>query len=371
MKKILFIFTLSVIISCDSRKKNSIDYSLDTTSYNLIGSSDLIYDKPYHVLGDTLFSYDIYQSKIIKTPLNGDETQEINLSFDFDSQPYAFYYINSDSIIFSTGNMLLLTDGRGSQFHSVKLFDNLSDIENEVYSEFPFDGFSSHLVYDSNSNSVLFYFARKSETERRKVFASIDLENGGWQSLPAYHPADYLNVPLNYSTYPSVTWTPNGFSYIYVISPIIVSVDTVSGTQKEFSISSFEGKQSAEPQTYRDEWTSDYFENWVLTSPNYIKIVYDPFRKLYYRFSQSGLNKFPNSGEDYYSYLIRNRELYLTVLDEDFDVIHNQTLPKGKYDPSRCFVFSKGLWVPHEISIVQDEDQLYGDLFLFHSSKSN
>ncbi|WBL43447.1 DUF4221 family protein [Algoriphagus halophytocola] len=365
MKKILFIFTLSVILSCDSRKKNSIDYSLYTTSYNLTGSSDLIYDKPYHVLGDTLFSFDIYQNKITKTPLSGHEAQEINLSFDFDSQPYTFYYINSDSIVFSTGNMLLLTDGRGSQFHSVKLFDNLGDIDNEVYSEFPFDGFSSHLVYDNHSNSVLFYFAKKSQTERRKVFASIDLENGDWASLPVYHPAEYQDVPLNYTTYPSVTWSPLGLSYIYTISPTIIHIDTVSGSQSEFNISSFGGKQSAEPQSYRDEWTSDYFENWVLTSPNYVKLIYDPFRKLYYRFSQAAMNIFPNRDEYYHDFLIKNRELYLTVLDEEFNVIVNQLIPKGKYDPSRSFVFSKGLWVPHEISIVQDEEQLYGDLFYF------
>lgn len=327
------------------------------------GSSDLIFEKPYHILNDTLFSFDSYQSKITKTPLNGEVGHEINLSFSFDAQPYTFYYINSDSIIFSTGNMLFLTDNDGNQYHTVKLFSNLGDIGNEVYSEYPFDGFSPHLFYDRNSNSVLFYFAKKSQAERKKVFARVNLKNGEWESLPSYHPDEYKDVSLNYTTYPSVTWTPNGFSFIYAISSTIVHVDTASESQKEYRISSFDGKQSAEPQTNREEWTSDYFENWVLTSPNYVKIIYDPFRKLYYRFSQSALNKFPDGDDYYYDFLIRNRELYLTILDEDFNVIFNRLLPKGKYDLSRSFVFSKGLWIPHDISNVQDENKLYGDLF--------
>lgn len=362
MQKIFILLSLFWILSCESKKEES-NYILKSTSYNVNGSSDLVFDKPHHISNDTLFSFDSYQSKIIKTPLNGEKGKEIHLSFSFDSQPYTFYYINSDSIVFSTGNSLFLTDQKGSQFHSIGLFDGLDEVKNEVYSEYPFDGFSHHLVYDGQSNSILFYFATKSQVERKNVFARISLGSGEWESLPAYHSADYLNVPLNYTTYPSFTWTPGGFSYIYAISPTIVTVDTVSGSQNEFRIASFDGVQLAEPQTFREEWTSDYFENWVLTSPSYAKIIYDPFRKLYYRFSQSALNKFPAIGEDYYSFLVRNRELYLTVLDEEFNVVFNQSLPKGKYDPSRSFVFSKGLWVPHDISIVEDENKLYGDLF--------
>ncbi|MFN3803176.1 hypothetical protein, partial [Belliella pelovolcani] len=63
------------------------------------------------------------------------------------------------------------------------------------------------------------------------------------------------------------------------------------------------------------------------------------------------------------NFLIKNRELYLTILDDEFNVVLNQSLPKGKYDPSRSFVFSKGLWIPHEISTLKDENKLYGDLF--------
>ncbi|MFN3801568.1 MAG: hypothetical protein ACK4SB_07805 [Belliella pelovolcani] len=168
MRKIFLIICLLALLSCQSKKEKSFNYSLETISYNLVGSSDLIFDKPFHVFNDTLFSFDSYQSKIIKTPLNSEVGQELILSFSFDEQPSTFYYINSDSIVFSTGNTLFLSDQKGSQYHSVRLFGKLDKIKNEVYSEYPFDGFSQHLFYDRNTKSVLFYFAKKSEFKQKK-----------------------------------------------------------------------------------------------------------------------------------------------------------------------------------------------------------
>jgi hypothetical protein len=363
MRKILLVICLLATFSCQSNKEDSYIYSLETFSYNLAGSSDLIFDKPSHIYNDTLVSFDSFQNKIIKAPLNGNSALELNLLFSFEAHPSTFYYINSDSIIFSTGSELILTDQKGNHYNSLRLFEKLDEVKNEVYTEYPYDGFSQHLFYDKISKSVLFYFAKKSQINRRKVFARIKLNNGEWESLSAYHPEEYKGIPLNYSTYPSVTWSPNGLSFIYTISPKIVNVDTILESQKEYSVKSFDGKQLAEPQTNRDDWSADYFESWVLSSPSYVKLIYDPFRKLYYRFSQAALNKFPDGEEYYYDFLIKNRELYLTILDDEFNLVLNQSLPKGKYDPSRSFVFSKGLWIPHEISTLKDENKLYGDLF--------
>ncbi|MGY6522604.1 MAG: DUF4221 family protein [Mongoliitalea sp.] len=322
----------------------------------------MIFDKPNQVNSDTLVSFDPNQRKITKIPLLGGTPIEINLSFDFDRYPNTFYYINSDSIVFSTGDVLFLTDQSGTEFHSVSLFKNLDAIKDEVYTEYPFDGFSDHLFYDESSQSVLYYFAKRSQVEKRKVFGRIDLRSGDWESLPIYHPKEYTGVPLNYTTFPSVTWTSNGLGYIYSISPTVVTYDTISKSQKELIIKSFEGKQHAEPQTNRDTWSTSYFEDWVLSSPNYLKLMYDPHRKVYYRFSQSELNR-SSDEEDYYTFLVKNREVYLSILDQEFNLVYNQMLPKGKYDPTKSFVFSKGLWVPHDISIVNDEQLLYGDLF--------
>ncbi|TDK44783.1 DUF4221 family protein [Algoriphagus formosus] len=366
MRALFNVLSIFILLSCQSKseKKDATNLNFEVMGYDLAGAGHLIFDRPHHILNDTLFSFDSYQKTIIKTPLNGDKEQALSLNFSFDSEPYSFFYINSDSIIFSTGSMLFMTDDEGEQFHSVKLFENLEKIAYDVYTEYPFDGFSPHLFYDKNSKSILYYFAKKSQVERRKVFASVKINDGEWNSVNSYHPEEYRNVPLNYTTYPSLTWSPDGFSFIYSINPSIVKVDTITQIQSEHRIKSFEGEQVAEPQTNRGDWSSEYFENWVLTSPNYLKLIYDPFRKVYYRFSQAPLNKFPVNGEYYYDFLVENRELYLTVLDEDFRILLNHQLPRGQYDPTKSFVFSKGLWIPKDISIVPDEEKLYGDLFL-------
>lgn len=362
MRILLSFYCVILLVSCQSSVKSDFDLTLEVSSYPLDGAAYMIFDMPNHVNSDTLVSFDPNQRKIVKIPLLGGTPTERSLLFDFDMYPNTFYYINSDSLMFSTGDILFLTDQSGNQFHSVRLFKNLDAIKAEVYTEFPYDGFSDHLFYDESSQSVLYYFAKRSQVEKRKVFGKIDLKSGDWESLPIYHPMEYTGVPLNYTTFPSVTWTSNGLAYIYSISPTIVSYDAPSKSQKEILIKSFEGKQHAEPQTNRDTWSTSYFEEWVLSSPNYLKLIYDPYRKVYYRFSQSALNRSAD-GEDYYTFLVKNREVYLSILDEEFNLMYNQILPKGKYDPTKSFVFSKGLWIPLELTTLEKEDGLYGDLF--------
>lgn len=67
------------------------------------------------------------------------------------------------------------------------------------------------------------------------------------------------------------------------------------------------------------------------------------------------------AGEDHYTFLLRNRQLYLTVLNEKLEVLGNYSLEKGKYDPSHAFVFSQGLWMPYAEELLKEEE-LKGDL---------
>ncbi len=334
-----------------------------TVPYNFPTSAMISLSNPHHERNDTLYSFDAYQKKLVKLSLLDSAIIEIQLNFDFDLDPYSFHYIGKDSILFTTGNQLFLSDREGGIYHQVGLFAGLNQIENEVYQEYPYDGIASHLFYNWQSKSVLFYFAKRSQIDRRKVWAEINITNGAWKVFDAFHPEEYDGEALNYTTFPSPTWGPEGLYFQYSIAPIVSRVDTLNAKQHDFSIRSFDGVQFAEPQTYREDWTSDYFENWVLTSPNYLKLIYDPFKKLFYRFSHPALNTFPSAGEDYYEYLIKNREIHLTVLNENMEVVLNEELPKGKYDVAKSMVFSRGLLVPLEIGALQDEEKLYADLF--------
>lgn len=362
--RLITCFTLLIFWSSCSPDNSAIEeYRLIREPYNIPTSGMISLSNPHHVRNDTIYSFDGYQKKLLKISLLDSAMKELQLNFDFDLEPYSFYYVGKDSILFSTGNQLFLSDQEGRIYHQVGLFAGLNQIENEVYQEYPYDGIAPHLFYNERSKSILFYFAKRSQMDRLKVWAEIDIVSGTWRALDAFHPEEYDGDALNYTTFPSLTWGPDGLYFQYSIAPFISWVDTLNSEQKDFNIRSFDGIQFAEPQTYREEWTSEYFENWVLNSPNYLKLIYDPFRKLFYRFSHPALNNFPPSGKDYYEYLIENREIYLTVLNERMEVVLNEELPKGKYDVAKSLVFSKGLLVPVESGNLKDEDKLYADLF--------
>ncbi|MCU0824289.1 MAG: DUF4221 domain-containing protein, partial [Leptospira sp.] len=285
---------------------------------------------------------------------------EVELGLIGDFRPSMMYYISADSILFCDGARLLLYHVGGADQQTFNLMEGLSQIDGEVYAEFPYERIASSLVYLKERKSVLFYFA-KAQKEKKRIFGAYSLESKSWTSFPIHHPAEFDGVELNYTTFPSVALGPVGFAFTYSISPTVSSFSFDSQVQEEAQISSFSGRQAAEPQTHRVSWDQTYFEDWVMTSPNYLKLLYDPYRKIYYRICQEALGKEAPVGEDYYTFLLKNRQLYLTVLNEKLEVLGNYPLEKGKYDPSHSFVFSKGLWIPYASEIIEEES-LIGDL---------
>ena len=313
-----------------------------------------------HVTGDTLYFVDEARTKLSKFSLLDQQLSQMELKLIGDFRPSKMHYISADSMLFYDGARLLLYRAGGTDQQIFSLTEGLSQMAGEVYAEFPYERIATSLIYLKDRKSVLFYFA-KAEKERKRIFAAYSLESKTWTSFPVHHPAEFDGVELDYTTFPSVAVGSDGFAFIYSISPAVSSFSFKSQVQQEMQVSSFSGKQSAEPQTLRDSWDQAYFQNWVLTSPNYLKLLYDPYRKVYYRISQEALGKEAPVGEDYYTFLLRNRQLYLTVLNEKLEILGNYPLEKGKYDPSQAFVFSKGLWISYAPELMEEE-AVSGDL---------
>lgn len=370
MSKQLFLRGVVLIIALTtvacSKSRNNPDPEIPQFSKHTFPGLDFSFLRIYHVQGDSVISYDPTHNLLYKISLITQEADTIPIELRENFQATNIYYISADSILFSKGSQFLLYQKNGEIQKKFNLFSALSGIEKEVYSEYPYDGIANHLLYVPARKSVLFYFA-KAEVGKKRVFAEYSLESEAWKSLPVYHPQSLQGVKLNYTTFPSVTLTPDGFSFIYSISPGVVGYSWGDSQQQEKTVSSFEGRQEAEPQTNRDDWSGEYFENWVLQSPNYLKLIFDSYRNVYYRISQEALNRSPGGGQDYYEFLIQNRQMYLTVLDLDFEVLANYPLEKSKYDPKHAFVFSQGLWIPYDAEFLESEEGLEGDLFTFQN----
>lgn len=362
MRRSTFLFLwVTIFFSCES-KVDGVKQEESLRIHSLsVPELDLFSFRISHVKEDTLFFVDEAGGSLSKFSLVDQSLSQVELKLVGDFRPSKLYYISADSILFFDGARLLLYLGGGADQQTFSLFERLSELEEDVYAEYPYERIANSLVYLPNQKSVLFYFA-KADAAKKRIFAGYSLETKSWTSFPVYHPGEFDGVALDYTTFPSVAVGQSGFAFVYSISPTVSTYDFNSGEQREVPIFSFEGKQSAEPQTRRDSWDQAYFQNWVLTSPNYLKLVYDPYRKVYYRISQEALGKEAPVGEDHYTFLLRNRQLYLTVLNEKLEVLGNYPLEKVKYDPSHSFVFSQGLWIPYAAELMEKEE-IEGEVF--------
>ena len=354
MRSILTFLLLFTLISCNPKvDKARLTGSLQVQSISF-PSLDPFSTRISHVKEDNLIFLDNTEGMLSKFSLIDQSLSQVELKLVGDFRPSKMHYISADSILFYDGARLLLYLDAGGDQQVFPLFEGLAELEGAVYTEYPYERIANSLVYLPDQKSVLFYFA-KADAAKKRVFATYSLETKTWTSLPVYHPAEFDGVALDYTTFPSVAVGQSGFAFIYSISPTVSTYDFNSGEQREVPISSFKGKQSAEPQTRRDSWDQAYFQNWVLTSPKYLKLLYDPYRQVYFRISQEALEKDSPAGEDHYTFLLRNRQLYLTVLNEELEVLGNYSLEKGKYDPSHAFVFSQGLWIPYALELMKKE----------------
>jgi hypothetical protein len=80
----------------------------------------------------------------------------------------------------------------------------------------------------------------------------------------------------------------------------------------------------------------------ILASPKYDKILYDPWRRLYYRFAL-----LPRTQEDY------NADRYnfkksIIIIDEKFNKVGETIIPQGQYMTNIAFVSKDGLMIAKE-----------------------
>lgn len=271
-----------------------------------------------------------------------------------------FKVINKDSVVVLDDATIHLCDMTGRVYRSFGIIEPLEQIKQAVYAEFPNDKISNELIYDPTTKSVYFYFASALEPDPKYIFARFSLLTANWEALPIKHPPYYDGIKLNYTAFPSAVINKEKFSFIYTIAPIVSQYDFDTQIQSDTEISSFSGKQYAEPQTGRETWSESYFSNWLLTNPAYTKLLFDPYRDLYYRMSVEALNG--GDPNNYHQEYITKSQPYLTILDPELNVLQNIKLQKNRYNPSVAFVFSEGLWVAYNEGNIPSEEYINGDL---------
>jgi len=104
--------------------------------------------------------------------------------------------------------------------------------------------------------------------------------------------------------------------------------------------------------------------NHLIENPYFYKTVFDPFRNLFYR-THRGEHPNPdlNLGNLNFSF---TRD-YLTVMDENLNLLEEIELPAHKYDALSFFVTIEGLYMPfsHYLNEEVREDKLVFHVYKF------
>lgn len=175
--------------------------------------------------------------------------------------------------------------------------------------------------------------------------------------------AYFYNVPwpevYNISTFESPTNIPfrtighnNHFIYSWPASDSLV-VKQPDGSYKFVNAQS---KYFDEPHYYDNRNLKNGQNISQLESNYYVKVLYDPYRKLYYRLGRIGLDHVEKM-ENPTHY---NQEITITILNEEFKIIDDIRLPENRYLIKDAFVGKEGLYISNHNAFNKDisEDEM-------------
>lgn len=99
------------------------------------------------------------------------------------------------------------------------------------------------------------------------------------------------------------------------------------------------------------------------TTPQYHRLIYDPYRKYIYRFTYQGLSdpEFDKGGEE----LMYGRQETIIILNDKFKIIGEYRLPKRIYFTSMSFVTKDGLYLAKKSNYKRNSELLEFGLFKF------
>jgi hypothetical protein len=182
------------------------------------------------------------------------------------------------------------------------------------------------------------------------TFVDIDVSNN-LSAMPLEFAYDIKRDSLFYPKrwYPPVEGKPyysrdygnNKWCYSFFKDHNIYVMDGNNEIQSHFCKSKYAPKKFAQRPI-----ANDMMESVILSieTPQYWSIVYDKWRKLYYRFYKTGEVVPKNMEMDYYWALKDNQSIFsVIIMNENFEIIGETLMEKNLYNPFMYFVNESGL----------------------------
>lgn len=192
----------------------------------------------------------------------------------------------------------------------------------------------------------------------KKLLAAINLEDGSTRLLPFGFPNDYLDTGQKQLEY-SVASKDGKIAVSFMGDHRVYSGDFGEDLRARSASSQFLDETMP---TFAKDVDGRGFTEYFFAKSRYESLVYDPYRKVYYRFA------FPTvaveSDEQLTAMRTKPGVFVVMVLDEDLKVLTERKFEAGTYLPSNFFVGEKGLYLStnHPDNPENVEDQLSFEL---------
>lgn len=279
----------------------------------------------------------------------------------------SIYAINFDSILIDDYYSLVLMDTSGKVKKRIPLSEESFFLKNNI----PYGDLTSTLnfgiIYRQKPKSVLLYYAPKNSRYYSDKCLKMDflgelfLNKEKLTLLPLKYSRYYFNSKFGYGDMfqPNLTIYQDLVIYNFPVESNIYTYNLDTKTFNKYGAKSRFSKNLVEP--FKKGFDPNQF---AVKSTVFFKTVYDPYRELYYRLHWGNCDIKKNSVEFNTLY---DKELYLMVFDNYFNVITEIELQSDRYLPFGYFVTNEGLFLSggHPLNTESNSNYLQYDLFVF------
>lgn len=342
------------------RINSNLEYTVSSINIHLPDSTE--FDQYFAIQNDTnlLLVYFNYHSETIDYfDINNDNIIKRNyinksdLPFDETINAASIYQTSPDSLYVLTESYLLILDKTGKIYYSNPININLTDttfkknLFENLSKMFPIYRFANKTYMPYRS---LQYSFRTKEFYNHPVEAFIDDSSGIISESTLKYPEIYYKNPYGFMDFSfreghdslgilSFMADPNIYVYNYKTN----SYKILGGK------SDYQEKIEPIENKFKDV-TNKMFE-FLTTSPFYSRILWDKYRKLYYRFLYCGQDlKNPNGTYNVFA----DKDLVLMIFDSNFNLLKEIKLKKHTYLDTKAFVAKDGLFLPKKNIFFKD-----------------
>ncbi|TCO07331.1 uncharacterized protein DUF4221 [Natronoflexus pectinivorans] len=251
-----------------------------------------------------------------------------------------FHVINMDSVVLTSQTSVILADTYGKILQKLDFIEWNSQHTNQPYLIFAPSRGSRNSAVRINDNIFFlsFQFDLKSDDfKNTPIGLYYNIKDNSMNEAEMKYP----EFPSNYTSLshnPTMAIKDNCLIYSFSVLDEIYLFDKTKGVTNKQNFSSF-NRVSVNNISDRN---SLYHQ---IKRPRYLSIKYDPWNDVFYRIFYPGFEVSANNDDSYYFSLIATPPVFsVIIIDSEFNIIGETTMPFQHYDPYSNFITKDGLF---------------------------